>query len=102
MKPMMVFHATEPSFLPDAPKKEFPADFTLVAVIDCDNLSMAYQLTNNIEAPWTENAGVTVIGTGPYRSTSVGDVILLDDGTAKLCANAGWDDIQVTGELPTP
>jgi hypothetical protein len=57
---------------------------------------MAYQLTNHIDHAWWENAGVTLIGEPEHRSTSVGDVIVMDDGRVLRCANCGWDEVEVS------
>lgn len=61
-----------------------------VANVDTDDMGKVFELTNNIDKPWTENTGVTVIGDKRKRSTSVGDVVLGDDGL-HLCARFGWE-----------
>jgi len=52
-----------------------------VAQVATDELEEAYRLTNNIDTCWIENPEVTPIGiTGEAaRSTSVGDVLFLND-----------------------
>jgi|PlaIllAssembly_1097288.scaffolds.fasta_scaffold2102940_1 hypothetical protein len=45
----------------------------IVAVCSTDNFDKAYELTNSIDRPWTENKSVMVIGGHEHRSTSVGD-----------------------------
>jgi hypothetical protein len=43
-------------------------------------LSYAFDATNNIDYEWSENEGVTCTGISK-RSTSVGDVILTEEGS---------------------
>lgn len=45
------------------------------AVTDCDTLDEAYEKTNTIDRPWTENPEVKSVQTPKPRSTSVGDLI---------------------------
>lgn len=51
--------------------------FELVAKVRAADLDGAYELTNHIDHPWQENAGVQALGKAAdrARSTSVGDVI---------------------------
>lgn len=51
-------------------------------------LDLAFQQTNHIEEDWTKNK--TLHATSPQRSTSVGDVIVIDDKDIYLCAGVGW------------
>ena len=57
-----------------------------------------FQLTNNIEHSWIDNKEVTPatenmkFGRG-FRSTSVGDIIVLSTGKMLQCASAGWNHI---------
>jgi hypothetical protein len=74
----------------------YPEDYVMVAVVEGDSVDMAYQLTNHIDHAWWENAGVTLIGEPEHRSTSVGDVIVMDDGRVLRCANCGWDEVEVS------
>lgn len=45
------------------------------AVGDIAQMDRAFTLTNNIDIPWPNNPGVKCAETGPYRSTSVGDLM---------------------------
>lgn len=59
--------------------------FECVAHVDTDNLEEAYRLTQNLDAPWSLNAGVKAFGNtevgnlfkkgSTNRSTSIGDLI---------------------------
>lgn len=63
-------------------------------------LETAYRLTNTIEEPWYENDEIDVAEealTG-CRSTSVGDVIVLDKVPYQV-ANAGWKKLKLNGEI---
>lgn len=44
------------------------------------NLDVAYEMTNSIHGPWWNNHIVTKHGDAPgYRSTSIGDVLKVDE-----------------------
>lgn len=66
--------------------------YDAVAAVDTRDLDSAFQLTNNIEAPWPGNSGVSAVAE-QLRSTSVGDVLLDHEGKFQLCAPMGWLDI---------
>ncbi len=57
-----------------------------------------FRLTNNIEHSWIDNKEVIPatenmeFGRG-FRSTSVGDIIVLSTGKMLQCASAGWNHI---------
>jgi hypothetical protein len=56
------------------------AKLELVAIVNTENFSEAYKLTNHIDQEWWKNDRVTVSQGEPnYRSTSVGDVLGFDD-----------------------
>jgi hypothetical protein len=59
-----------------------PAKLTLVARVDTNELDDAYRLTNHIDSDWQENPGVEAVGDAGKgaRSTSVGDVLEMNDG----------------------
>ena len=48
-----------------------------VADVEVKSLEQVFELTNHIDSDWTKNAGVAAVP-GQHRSTSVGDVYLLD------------------------
>ena len=80
-------------WLPDATPPAFPDDYTMVAVVEGEDVETAYRLTNHIDAPWWENEGVTLIGNPEHRSTSTGDVVVMPNGQVLRCDNAGWTEI---------
>ena len=49
--------------------------YVLVAEVEATSLEEVFRLTNHIDGNWQENPGVRVMGDGPVRSTSVGDVL---------------------------
>jgi len=67
-------------------------EYTLVAMVKTGSLEAAYQLTNTINFPWWENIDVEPIVT-ETRSTSVGDLLLLDDGSIHLVRPVGFLEI---------
>ncbi len=73
----------------------FPDDYTLVAQVHCTTFNVAYWLTNHFDKPWPQNNGVQEVNPQiGKRSTSVGDVILLDDkGIYCLVASLGFKEI---------
>jgi len=84
---IQVWHANNPSFMVS---KDFRAsvatimrDYKLVATVEVDSLSKAYEFTNTIDCPWWENKGVNFFGSRDYgmegsRSTSVGDILIIE------------------------
>lgn len=65
--------------------------YELVALVDTDDLDLAYQLTNHIDQPWTQNSGVTALTDRP-RSTMIGDIIINSDG-AFVVAGVGFESL---------
>lgn len=89
-----VFHANNPTFgIPIGPQPQWPHEFTLVAEVDCETIDEVFELTNSIEHYWGENKQVQTFG-GPFRSTSVGDVVK-DVSTQKVyrCEAVGWKEL---------
>jgi len=64
--------------------------YTHVATVEAKGLDHAFELTNHIDKHWWENTGVELHVPAQQRSTSVGDVIVRDDGAKFLCAMVGW------------
>ena len=74
----------------------FDKNFDKVADVDLpDNLEDAFRLTNSIETFWWYNDGVVKGDKEGYRSTSVGDVVELSDGTFHMVDGTGWMKIDV-------
>lgn len=87
-----IWHAKKPSF--GMTPQSWPNDYELIAEIDSKSLEVAFEKTNTIEQPWWVNEGILgLIVHKRTRSTSVGDVVVID-GQAHLCENAGWTHIQ--------
>jgi len=73
----------------------FPADYTLVALVEANDVESAFHFTNHTDRDWTTNPGVTMKVTGGARSTSVGDVVVRVDEArgavdAFRCDSVGW------------
>ena len=62
--------------------------YTHVATVDAWNLNDVFRLTNTIDWPWWENEAVDAIVENT-RSTSVGDLYLLEDGDLILVRPCG-------------
>jgi hypothetical protein len=87
---IQVWHANNQTFVVP---KDFRAsvttimrDYKLVATVETDSLSKAYELTNTIESLWWENMGVNFFGSRDHgmewaRSTSVGDILIIETET---------------------
>ena len=59
-----------------------------------DKLERAYMLTNSIDAAWYTSDEVEYIGPEKScRSTSVGDMVLLENGKKFKCETAGWSEV---------
>jgi|TARA_R110000824_G_scaffold190282_3_gene371767 hypothetical protein len=61
----------------------FPDDFKLVAFVPTEDLERVHYLTNHIDSAWTDNPSVVPVDP-PHRSTSVGDVVVTEDGVFKV------------------
>lgn len=108
-----VHHAARPTF-GFGPDPAWPEAYNHVADVDVsdEDRVLVYELTNTIDRPWWENEAVTANFDSPAffeveehpgvkgtRSTSVGDIIVLSDGSVLRCANFGW--VEVTPNSPT-
>ena len=78
--------------------------FTLVAVVSADSLDEVFYFTNHVDQDWTTWENVNMHVEGRVRSTSVGDVVVDNDGQPWLCAQAGWTKLigKEEMELLTP
>ena len=86
-----VYHAVEPTF-GFGPKLVFPTDYEKVALIEAEDIGDTFRITNHIEHDWTTNPEVIKVY-GRCRSTSVGDVMVNEDGTKFYCDMVGWKEI---------
>lgn len=89
---LKVYHAREPNFRDDEPQEFNDANFELVAEVECAQFEDVFYLTNHVDHAWWENEGVTCVKQS--RSTSVGDVVVTEDGTKFLCRGTGWGVFQ--------
>lgn len=87
-----VYHSTNVLSMAVSDAAKWPEQYRLVAEVDADELGVAFERTNTIDRAWWENEGVRTL-VGPARSTSVGDVAVLADGTAWRCEMCGWSQI---------
>ena len=62
-----------------------------VAVVDADEISDVFRLTNHIDSDWTKNEEVEMwSGVDTARSTSVGDVLVDERGKAYRVSSFGY------------
>ena len=74
---------------------------TTVALVDVEKadtdikkLEAAFMKTNSINDGWWVNEGITKMFDGAtWRSTSVGDMVLLSSGKKYKCEMAGWSEV---------
>tara|TARA_R110000851_G_scaffold72413_22_gene160512 strand:- start:3048 stop:3407 length:360 start_codon:yes stop_codon:yes gene_type:complete len=87
--------------------KENMLNYNMVAKLSAYDLEKAYELTNTINYPWYQNAEVDVFhefifyvgndrkDTLPddfgIRSTSIGDIFMLSNGSKYLVTSAGFE-----------
>jgi len=91
-----VWHAKNPNWtpLPGDPEPQWPNDFKYVADVlvadgQRDAADVAFQLTNHFDRAWWENDGVRKVVAREVRSTSVGDVVVVEGDVFK-CESVGW------------
>jgi len=53
---------------------------------------VAFDATNSYEVAWRERAGVELAAPWPIRSTSVGDVVVIDERAFRV-EGAGWTEV---------
>jgi hypothetical protein len=89
-----VYHAVNPTF-GFGEKPNFPEDYKKVAVVETNHLEEVFRITNHIDHDWTDNPEVVglIVTTRTPRSTSVGDVVVDEDGVAHYCAGCGWETL---------
>jgi hypothetical protein len=86
-----IYHRNRPTFFNNDLEilSTFPKHFTRVATINAFNHEHAFELSQSIHHDWSQNSGVLQYH-GPYRSTSVGDVIAQENGLRFSCDMMGW------------
>jgi hypothetical protein len=60
-----------------------------VATVETDDLDAAWELTNSIEAPWTQNDGLSFVAGPRQRSSMMGDVFM-KGSEAHVVAGCGF------------
>ena len=114
-----VFHYTGRRYGEDA-AAEYPTHYEFVADVVAENLEHAFQLTNHIDAPWTDNPEVTLPSGDrgkllearaknpavnsslvlQRRSTSVGDIFVEDiTGRRFVVASFGFTELTAAGAV---
>lgn len=84
-----VYQKIEPDFMAAENPVNFPEGFEMVAEVVTDgHLEKVFELTNHIDKPWWENTEVKCHR--KRRSTSVGDVVVDEEGRKHFCDMAGW------------
>lgn len=73
---------------------EWPGEYNLVALVETEEVDVAYELTNHISRPWWDNPGVERVGP-ETRSTSTGDVVVVGNRGFK-CESCGWSEFEVS------
>jgi len=86
----------------ESQERNFPDDFMEIAECDTEDLGEIFQLTNHNDKAWWLNEGVRKVGDAQFRSTSVGDVVVLSEGTAYVCRTLGWSVIGKVNDGPLP
>lgn len=91
-----VYHRNNPDFMTAG---KYPTDYTRVASVDTGflndkrSLDIAYGLTQNVDKAWTKNGlAHPAKKKTEYRSTSVGDIIINDDGVIYVVKNIGFTE----------
>lgn len=80
----------------DSAKTAFEGGFYVeVAEVEGDSPEYAFRWTQNIDDAWSDTPaeGVMPIGKGPFRSTSVGDIVE-QDGVFKLVSALGFKELK--------
>jgi len=72
---------------------DFDKNFEKVAVIHdyYDDVDVAFRLTNSIDNNWWETKGIEKGSAPGYRSTSVGDIVELSNGSLHMVDGSGWE-----------
>lgn len=90
-----VYHTNQDNFYNLS--ASFPDDFVKVADVETSSLGDVFRITNHIDSDWTRNPEVVKLYAEQVRSTSVGDVVVLE-GKAHRCLMCGWGEIKADEE----
>lgn len=88
-----VYHHKEPTFGVGETPEFNDSNFELVAKVECPakDYGDVFRITNHINECWWGNPEVKFFK-NRARSTSVGDVIIGEDGVRRRCENTGWTE----------
>lgn len=67
--------------------------YTEVAHLEAETIDEVFPLTNHIESDWTMGEAIRAVVV-PARSTSMGDIVLDEDGGLFSCAMVGWKPLE--------
>ena len=73
-------------------------EYSLVATVESDDLERAFYLTNHIESDWMENSDVKPEPGFNHRSSSVGDIFVLN-GKPSIVSRFGFQELDSTEDL---
>lgn len=85
---MKIYHSNRLHTPYDDEPINFPEEYTLVAIVETNDVDEAYKMTQHLGLNWGENPKVTLIN--PSRSSTYGDVFVNDDGVEWFCDLYGW------------
>ena len=71
-----------------------PSSLYLAAIVATDEPETAYRLTQHADANWYDNPAVTTVVHS--RSTSVGDLLLADDGRLLVVMSFGYQELDMS------
>jgi hypothetical protein len=86
-----VWHAINPTFGIGGHREFNMKNFKRVALVEATSIDDTYRITNHIDEPWWDNQEV-LKHVGDSRSTSVGDVVVAENGATYLCDFVGWKE----------
>lgn len=66
--------------------------YSEVAHVEAPTIHDVFPLTNHIESDWTEGEAIRALA-GQARSTSMGDIVMDEDGALFSCAMVGWQPL---------
>ncbi len=74
-------------------------NYSKVATLKGYGLNDVYPMTQNLDESWTDNLpdGVELASAGPHRSTSCGDILVSDEGTAYVLGPPGFIELSLSG-----
>ena len=90
-----VYHASQTARRLNGIPKLNSVNYTLVAVVETEDISDVWKITNSITSHWSTNPEVKWSMGFENRSTSIGDVVSDDDGKFFRCGRIGWEQLKV-------